>query len=147
MKSRVLVLVGAVIYVIAWFVPVHSGLSSSIVPGWEAFKVALISPFDDADPWYYFPHVIASALSNFALVGALTLSLVARRSPPRLLRWILIVSALLNTHWLVLNEDRGDLKIGYYLWASSFFLIAVALVLEARRAESSKPLAAARLQT
>ena len=138
MKSRNLVLVGAVIYVIAWFVPVHSGLSSSIVPGWEAFQVALIEPFDDADPWYYFLHWIASALTNFVVVGALALVLVARRSPPRLLRWILIASALLNTHWLVLSEDRGDLRIGYYLWASSFFLIAAGFVLEARRAESSK---------
>ncbi len=116
MKSRVIVLIGTVMYVLAWFLPVHRSLGSSMVPGWEAFRIA-VWPYGGSDPWYAGLHYAASALSNIVLIGALALVLV-----------------VLNTHWFVLSENRGDLRIGYYLWASSFVLITAGLALEARRA-------------
>ena len=137
MKSRAIVIVGTVLYVLAWFVPVHNSLPSSVLPGWEAFTTALW-PYGSSDPWYAGLHFVASAVSNFFLVGALVLVFVARRSPPRFLRAIIVASAVLNTHWFVLSESRSDLRIGYYLWAGSFFLIATGLFMEARGGGSSR---------
>jgi hypothetical protein len=142
MKSRTLILVGTVMYAVAWFLPVeeHSAtLGSSVLPGWEAFRYA-VWPYDieTSLPWYAGVHCVASALSNIVLVGGLALVLVARRRPPRLLQAILIASAVLNTHWFVLGQDRGDLSIGYYLWASSFFFIAAGFALEGRRAGTGR---------
>ena len=75
---------------------------------------------------------VASALSNLAVVAALALVFIARRSPPRFLRVMLVASAVLNAHWFVLGF-RSGLRIGYYLWASSFFVVAAGLILEGRR--------------
>lgn len=134
MKGRTLVLVGTVMYVLAWFVPVDNNLDSSAVPGWEAFSLAL--SLWPGDPWYTGVHVVASALSNLVLVGALAFVLVARRTPSRLLTGILIACAVLNTQWFILSGDRESLRIGYYLWAISFFLIGAGLALDVRRAAS-----------
>ena len=137
MKSRALVLVGTVLYVVAWFVPVFRPLFGGVHFGWETFTAALW-PYEPPDPWYgYVSVVFASAVSNFFLVGALVLVFVARRRPPRFLRAILIACAVLDTHYFVL-PFRGLLRIGYYLWASSFLFIATGLLLEARGGGSSK---------
>ena len=135
-KGRALVLVGTALYVVAWLVSVHKDGQSSMLPGWEAFALALW-PYGSSDAWYTGVHIIASAMTNFFLVGALVLVYVVRRSPPRVLRGILIASSVLNTHWFVFGELREGLRIGYYFWAGSFFLVATGLVLEARRAGGS----------
>src|SRR5437867_3797129 len=110
MKSRALVLIGTAIYVVAWFIPAASWTypldgSSQTLYGWQAFLCA-VQP-DGSLQLYEGGAYVASALSNIALVGALALVLVARRRPPRLLRAILIASAVLNTHWFVFGSIRG----------------------------------------
>jgi len=143
MKPRAMLVIGAILYAISWFLPVMgAGLKSSgRFMAWDAF-VAALWPFEGSDePWYGALHFVASALSNFLLVGALVLVLVARRGPSRLLRWLVAASALLNTHWFLFTfgSDRTDLRIGYYLWAISFFVVAAGLTLEARRSEPGQP--------
>ena len=138
MKARVLVLVGTVMYVVAWLLPVHNSLGdlgSGKLPGWEAFLIALVAPYDQwsSSPWYLVLAYNGSALSNIFLIVAVAIVLGTGRIAPRFLRAILMVSAVLNTHWFVLGDHRGDLRIGYYLWAGSFFLITLGLVLEAQR--------------
>lgn len=142
MKGRTLVLAGTVMYLVAWFVPVEAHLdtlANGVLPGWQAFLVA-VWPFGNgwSDPWYFRALYFASALSNVILIGAVALDLIARRRPARWFRWVLIALALLNTHWFLLFEDRRDLRIGYYLWAISFFVIAAGVVLEARASTSSE---------
>ncbi len=141
MKSRTLVVVGTVMYVVSWFLPTYSsGMFypfADTITGWQAFRIAL-SAF--GPPWYATVLGVASALSNVVIVGALTLVFMARRSPPRFLRAMLVASAVLNTHWFVLETYtyRSTLRIGYYLWASSFFVIAAGLILEGRRSGSRR---------
>ncbi len=127
-----LIVVGIVMYVVAWFLPTlnirFGSLNMGIIPGWVAFLDALQSYRWFPGPWYLMVIYVASALSNAVIVGALALVFIARRSLPRFLRAMLVASAVLNTHWFVQIEYRRDLMIGYYLWASSFFVIAAGLI-------------------
>lgn len=137
MISRLLVIVGAVSYVLAWLLLAKKFkvdfLGESTVHtfrGWEAFWFALMSEWPDkGDPpseWTGFLLTRASALSNFILAGALLDVFLNADHPHPFLRRTLFVCAVLNTFWL-LNADRAELRIGYYLWAGSFFLIAAGL--------------------
>ena len=102
MKTKVLILVAAAIYLLAWFVPVEKDLAHSLVPGWEAFWIALAGPFESTwdGPWYAGALYVSSALTNFVLVGALVVVFIGRRSPGRLLQVVLIACAVINTHWV-----------------------------------------------
>jgi hypothetical protein len=129
MKSKSLVLVGAASYLLAWFLPVVEGgksLSTGTLPGWEAFRVALspIWPYDsfELSAWSWSLLYVVSGLTNFVLVGALLRVILNPSQPHRFLRAIVFASAAFNT-WFLLLSDRGDLRMGYYVWAIAFFLI------------------------
>ena len=139
MRPRTILWLGAILHIVSWMLPVLASWmrSSDRFLGWDAFLSA-IWPFDGAgETWYQGLHYVASALSNFLLIGALMLALVARRKPPHLLRWLVASSALLNTHWILFtfSDERGALQIGYYLWLVSFFVVATGLFLDARRTQ------------
>ena len=56
----------------------------------------------------------------------------------RLVAWTAAGAFVFNTHWIVIfGSDRGDLRIGYYLWWISFLLLALALF-ALSRAEAPK---------
>lgn len=151
--GRLVLLAGALIYVISWFQRVHGIMADAPVPGWDAFLVS-VWPYGGGwnGSWYAGLHWVASALTNFALVGALAVFLVARRTPSRGAVTLLIACAVLNTHWYVLpgevftplggtSQFRDNLEIGYYLWVGSFFLVAAgALLLRAARTRPSSSL-------
>jgi hypothetical protein len=134
MASTSIVIVGAAIYVLAWLLPALKDFEdggsrhAARLRGWQAFWHALMSgwpskgsPFSE---WYLSLFYKASALSNFILAGTLLdVFLNAGHHPHPVLRTALFVCAVLNTHWLLLSKFRVGLRIGYYLWAGSFFLI------------------------
>ncbi len=143
--SGALIVVGTVMYVVAWFLPTlnirFGSLDGGTIPGWVALLYALQSFGGGFQmPWYLRVLYVASALSNTVTVGVLAVVFIVRHSPLRMLRAMLVASALLNTHWFVQSEYRHDLMIGYYLWASSFFVIAAGLVVESRRSGSHRSL-------
>jgi hypothetical protein len=138
MKGRSLVLIATVMYVVAWMLPVESNLPTlrqGVLPGWAAFRLSLW-PYDTGSgPWYTLAHYVASSLSNFVFLGALVATRAGRKRASGALLVILLACAALNTHWFVINGDRQDLRIGYYLWAGSFFLLSAGLALERRAIE------------
>lgn len=123
----------ALLYVVSWFVPVvneGATLAEGAVPGWEAFRTALspIWPYQGLKGDSTLSGVIGvvSALTNFWFVlSSVVLALLPLRSK-RGVFWGLVLAALVNATWLLLIEDRGDVRIGYYLWLGSFFALAAA---------------------
>jgi hypothetical protein len=136
--------VGVLAYVAAWFLPVvkdGTTLLEGGLPGWEALRVALapIIMNDNItyDKWWGGALSVLSGLSNLLLLSAVFLLRGRQRAVPPLLAPALLSVAILNTHWFVLNSDRGDLRVGYYLWMLSFFLVALAARSRPRTGEES----------
>lgn len=125
--------VAVLLYAIAWLLPVADGgstLSSGVVPGWEALRVAL-SPL-----WRYDRFVaegslraslaVASGVTNLLFVAAVWAMLQARAAG-RAVRWIafpLLIAALVNATWVW--SSPAELSWGYYCWLASFLLLALA---------------------
>ena len=135
MKRSHLLLLGVAMYACAWFVLVIKGgdtLSDGVLPGWQAFRVSL-SPI-----WHYGNDTgggnsvvmnalsVASGLSNFVFVAAALVGF-ARGGVSRGVWFLLALCAVVNTHWFVMSDARGDLRLGYYLWMLSYFVAAGAL--------------------
>src|SRR4051794_6592087 len=127
MISMSLLIVGAVAYVLAWFLPTIEhredflGVKKvTVYYGWYAFWFALRSE------GFSFSRLLStgSALTNLMLVAALVDVSTAAGGPHRVLQVALVACAVLNTHWWF---RAGDLRIGYYWWAGSFFLIVAGL--------------------
>jgi hypothetical protein len=138
-KATRFVLTGAASYVLAWFVPVLDGgqtLTTRILPGWEAFRLALspIWPYDGLDlsawhvrlAWYWSVFFVVNALTNIVLVAALLQSIFKPSQRGRVLSTVLFACGVFNTGLLVFS-DRGSLRIGYFMWTLAYFLIAVGL--------------------
>jgi hypothetical protein len=130
-------IVGAFIYVLAWLLPAlkHKfdflGISSvDTYYGWNAFLFTLTSKLPDKDSsfleWYAYFITKGSALSNFIMTGTLLDVFLNTGYLHPAIQTALFACAVLNTIWLF-GENVRDLRIGYYLWVGSFFLIAAAL--------------------
>jgi hypothetical protein len=149
-KEKVPALAALLLFITAWFLPVEAGsskLSDGILPGYEAFMVA-IGPVT----WHQFLEIdlltvrellmAMSALSNLLMLYTLALVLAWPRihfPVPYRLSLQLWAAFVLNVQWI---WPRGgeflDLRAGYWLWCSSFALAAVAVRrLERRRAAAA----------
>jgi hypothetical protein len=129
MITQSLLIVGTVIYVLAWLLPAFEhrndmlGTTSvTVLQGWEAFWFALRSA-ELSLSGFLNP---GSALTNLVLVTTLLDASSAVHIPHPVLRITLSLCALLNTHWWF-RAESGSLRIGYYWWAGSFFLIGAGL--------------------
>ena len=140
MVRRKLPAVGAVLlFVVAWFLPVEKGgavLSDGMLPGYQAFRVALgpalMHRFAELDLITIRELLTAlSALSNLLVWYALGLVLWWPRTAWPTLRQmstILLGAFVINAQWI---WPRGgeflDLRAGYWLWCTSFGLLAIAV--------------------
>ncbi len=140
-RSRIWLGVAAMTYAAAWLLPSIEGQEAvklGRVPGWEATRIAL-SPLwtyvyqdtvvgPDAEwPGSLLP--VLSGLTNLLFVWAAVGAAVSSRSM-RHRGWEILLggATALNTQWFLSNsEGRKGLRIGYYLWVSSFLLLAVAV--------------------
>jgi Protein of unknown function (DUF3024) len=120
-----LLVTAACSYVLAWFLPV---LGDYV--GWQAFRIALSSiwPYQGfvGGSLYISAVDILSALTNVAFVVCLV-GLVARwRMKRSFVVSLLAAAAALDVSWFVsMGDDRGKLRIGYYLWVCSFIVLAL----------------------
>ena len=125
---------GAAVYAVAWFLPVIKDgptLAQGELPGWIAFRVAVapVWPVEGVHNDSVFEAVLstASGLTNLLV----PLSLVALVGPQaanrgRKLCLALLFAAAVNSSWFVLSDNRGELRIGYYVWFAAFLILAVA---------------------
>lgn len=136
-----------ILFGIAWFLPVEadaSTLADGVLPGWQALLVAA-GPitqhrFAELDLITIRELLMAmSALSNVMMLYSAALALGWPRWRiwhPYRLSWHLIAAFVVNVQWM---WPRGgaflDLRAGYYLWAASFGLMAIAVRRLERRRE------------
>lgn len=121
----------ALLYVIAWFLPVAKDgttLADGGLPGWQAFRVALapLIPYEGfAEGTDVFHKVVsvASALTNLLMLLCLYW-LAGSATTPRVrqIRWVIVAAVAIDAYWL---RMAADLYLGYYCWLGSFVVLAV----------------------
>lgn len=132
--ARATLLAAVVANVLGWVLPAFSEER-----GFEAFVFAL-SPLWD---YRHFQNeglgllafIVASALTNvlFIALAAVLAFGPARRAKPVL--WAAAGATLLNSYWPILLEaERARLGNGFFIWVSSFALLALAAFLTLRSA-------------
>lgn len=132
--ARVTLLAAVIANVLGWLLPAFSDER-----GWAAFVFAL-SPLWD---YRHFQNeglgllafIVLSALTNVLFVVlAAALALGASRRAKAVL-YAAAAATLLNLYWqILLEDDRGRLQSGYFVWVMSFALLALAAFFELRSA-------------
>jgi hypothetical protein len=143
MTKRNLVIATAwLLHAASWFLPAVKGFLGSRldhgIPGWDVFLattcVLLPCGSPSADPWYGTALAAAGAITTVLFV--LASPWIVWRSSPKLRRtaaFLAGVAFVVNSQWYLFYVPvRSDLGIGYFLWCSSFGLLAIGLFLLAR---------------
>jgi hypothetical protein len=131
--SRAALLAAIVANVLGWVLPVVYDDR-----GWKAFRVALspLWPYENfnIEPGLLLVLSVASALTNVLFV-ALAAVLVMRPDRAKAVLWAAAGATLLNLHWPIsMGEQRRLLENGFFIWVSSFALLALAAFLAFRPA-------------
>ena len=117
------------VFAVAWFLPVIEGgktLHDGMLPGWEAFRVALSG--GDEGLWWERGLRTLTALSNGLVLASVFVFL--RRPSARLhawLAWSFLIATILDSTWAWSSEYVSALRVGYWLWVGSFAAMTFAL--------------------
>ena len=156
MTGKRILLIATLVYLLAWPLPslvvtftAFGGPTTEVIRGWEATRWALSPLWPDGRhfgaSWLHTLLIVASGLSNLLFVVVAWLAWRRPLQVPRSLGWAVWGATLVDLHWLVFaGAGVSNLRIGYYLWVSSFALLALALARlqrEGPSASSSKPAA------
>jgi hypothetical protein len=131
-RATVFLGIASLMYLVAWFLPVIDGgttLTKGGLPGWEALNVALSPIWDrnSADTWWGSVLAVLSGLTNAWFLFSVAALKGRPATSNRVLFWGAILAVLINAQWFVLVDPRSDLRIGYYLWFTSFAVLAAAV--------------------
>jgi hypothetical protein len=140
LTRRYLVIATAwLLHAASWFLPAVKGFLGSrldhSIPGWAVFlsQTCALRPcgVPSADPWYGTAISVAGVITTLLFVLA-SPWIVWRAS--RKLRYaagfVATAAFIVNCQWYVFYvPERSDLGIGYFLWCSSFGLLAIGLFL------------------
>jgi hypothetical protein len=131
---RATLLAAIVANVLGWVLPAFSEER-----GFEAFVFALSPLWDyrhfQSEGLGLLAFIVLSALTNvlFIVLVAVLAFGPARRARPTL--WAAAAATLLNLYWPILLEaDRVRLETGFFIWVSSFALLALAAFLTLKSA-------------
>jgi hypothetical protein len=143
MMKRYLVIATAwLLHLASWFFPAIKGFLGSRldqdIPGWEVFLAVTcaLRPFGtaSADPWY--GTAIAASGVVTTVLFVLASPWIVWRASPKLSRAAAFVAGaafVVNSQWYVFYVPvRSDLGLGYFLWCSSFGLLAIGLLFLAK---------------
>lgn len=156
-----LLLLGVVLWVVAWFVPVYRGQElfgglgtltrefgsspeavSAVLqgpdwlPGWPACAFAWQLLVDDqpqgGDRQWKQRVAGASCLTNVVMLAGLVFALARRRNV--VLGSLLIACVGVNSSWIWLSDQNPFewLRAGYFLWLASFVLVGLGLCMRPR---------------
>jgi hypothetical protein len=136
-RPRLAISLAWLMHAAAWFLPAAEVFGFQ-VRGWEAFWATLGAVFskDASSPWYV--PVLAAITTLTTLLFILGSPWVVFRGSCSLCRkatWIAATAFVFNAHWWIIgNVSWSDLRIGYFLWWTSFAVLALGLF---SRAEQS----------
>jgi hypothetical protein len=128
---RAALLAAIVAHLLGWVLPVVYDNR-----GWQAFRVALspLWPYEEfrIQPGLLLALSVASALTNLLFV-VLAAALILREGRAKVILWAAAAATLLNLHWPIsMGEQSRLLEGGYFVWVSSFALLALAAFLVVR---------------
>jgi hypothetical protein len=141
-KRYVVIATAWMFHAASWFLPAIKGfLGSKLdqgIPGWDVFLAATcaLRPCGtaSADPLYITAIAAAGAVTTVLFV--LASPWIVWRASHKLRRsaaFVAGVAFVLNAQWYVFFVPvRSDLGVGYFLWCSSFGLLAIGLFFLAR---------------
>jgi hypothetical protein len=138
MGARVTLVAAVVAHVLGWSLPAVYNER-----GWRAFRAALspLWPYEGVrvEPGILLGLSVASALTNVLFV-VLAAVLVLHAGRAKAVLWAAAGATLLNLHWpFSMGDERRLLESGYFVWVSSFALLALAAYLQhASRAPASR---------
>ena len=130
--SRATLIAAVIANVLGWLLPAYSDER-----GWSAFVFALSPLWDyrsfNNEPFALIAFIVASALTNVLFAGLAVAVVLGKARRAKAVLWAAAAATLLNLYWPVLLEaDRGRLEAGYFIWVSSFALLALAAFLTLR---------------
>jgi hypothetical protein len=132
--SRSTLIAAIVANVLGWVLPAISDER-----GYEAFAFALSPLWDhrnfQSEPFALLAFIVASALTNVLFVVLVAVLVLGSARRAKAVLWAGAAAALLNLYWPILLEaDRARLEAGYFIWVSSFALLALSAFLAFRSA-------------
>jgi hypothetical protein len=138
MTKRYLVIATAwLLQVASWFIPTVKGfLGSKLdhgIVGWEVFlsQTCALRPCGvaSADPWYGTAISIAGVTTTVLFVlGSPWIIRRGSRNLRRAAAFLAAAAFVVNSQWYVFYVPvKSDLGAGYFLWCSSFGLLAIGL--------------------
>jgi len=136
-KWYLLIATAWLLQVASWFLPAVTGFLGSRldhgIAGWEVFlaETCAFRPCADAsaDPWY------GTAISAAGVITTVLFVLAspwivwrASRKIRRAAAFVAGAAFVVNSQWYLFYAPvRSDLGVGYFLWCSSFCLLAIGL--------------------
>ncbi len=133
-KPYLLISAAWVFQLVAWFLPViKPGEFRPAIPGWQAFRYAACGVWQckgiHFDAWYYAVLSTVSMITTlFFVLGSPWVVLRGTQPVRRGFAWAAAAAFIFNSHWIVIfGSERSELTIGYFLWWSSFLLLAIGL--------------------
>jgi len=145
-KPSPFVLVAWIFYMASWFLPaVKAQDFRPAIPGWKAFRLATcgVLPCEGIEFQTVHHMVLAtvSVITTLLFLCSAWIVLRGSQSFRRFAAWIVAVAFLFNTHWIfIFGSERSELTTGFFLWWSSFLLLAVGLFASQREAARRPPL-------
>jgi hypothetical protein len=138
MTKRYLVIATAwLLHAASWFLPAVKGFLGSRLdhgmPGWEVFlsQTCALRPSGvaSADPWYGMAISAAGVATTVLFVlGSPWIVWRGSRKLRRAAAFVAAAAFVVNSQWYVFYVPvRSDLGVGYFLWCSSFGLLAIGL--------------------
>jgi len=135
-KLNPLIPLAWILHLASWFLPVVKANDvRPLLPGWKAFRYAACGVWPcEGIEFQATHHAVLAAISVlttlFFIFCSLWIVLRGAQSVRMLLAWVAFAAFAFNTHWIVIfGSERSALSIGYFLWLSSFLLLALGLFL------------------
>ena len=129
-KSKIIFLIGVLIYFISFFLPTIQFSLGVKLMGWESVLIQWSEILVVSSTAAYLKYLFI-ALTNFWIVGLIIGRIIEGEKAVKLvLTGLAIIS---SASWLFLFKDSTVILYGYYVWLLSIFLIIVSRYMKGRR--------------
>ena len=145
-KLNLFILAAWALHVASWFLPVLKEQDyHAMVPGWKAFRYSACAVWPcEGIQFETLHHAVLATISVITTLFFLLCSPLVVLRGSRVLQksaaWAAAAAFLVNTHWIIIfGEKKSELTVGYFLWLSSFLLLAIGLFMPPRQNETRNP--------